>query len=147
MVELLPAFNAALNGLATCFLLAGFGAIKFQAKVVHGVCMAGAVIVSGVFLVTYVAHKILVQGVHTPFGGDGWWAVGYYIMLVSHIILAMVIVPLVFGTLWQIKKRDFMRHRRWARITFPLWLYVSITGVLIYFFLYQWFPHGAGTDF
>jgi putative membrane protein len=141
-VEDLPALNAGLNGLATLLLTAGFIAIWRQAKVVHGWCMASAFGVSVIFLITYVLHKILVQGVHTPFGGEGWIRGVYYGMLISHIILAIVIVPLIIGTLWFVIRRDFATHRRWARITFPLWYYVSITGVLVYFFLYQWFPAG-----
>lgn len=139
-VDDLPALNAGLNGLATLLLTAGFLAIWRKAKVVHGWCMGSAFGVSVVFLITYVLHKILVQGVHTPFGGEGWIRGFYYGMLVSHILLAMVIVPLILGTLWFVIRGNFERHRRWARVTFPLWYYVSITGVLVYFFLYQWFP-------
>jgi putative membrane protein len=139
-VEDLPALNAGLNGLATILLTVGFVAIHREAKVLHGWCMGSAFGVSVIFLITYVAHKILVGGVHTPFGGEGIIKTFYYSMLVTHIILAMIIVPLILGTLYHVAKRNFTAHRRWARITFPLWYYVSVTGVLVYFFLYQWFP-------
>jgi putative membrane protein len=103
--------------------------------------MGTAFAVSVVFLMTYVLHKILIHGVHTPFGGEGAIRTFYYVMLTSHIILAIVIVPLVLVTLRHAVAGRFDRHRAWARWTFPLWYYVSVTGVLVYFFLYQWFPH------
>jgi len=139
-VEDLPALNAGLNGVATLLLTVGYIAIRKRNKVLHGWSMALAVVVSIVFLITYVLHKILVGGVHTPFGGEGGIRIFYYAMLISHIILAIVIVPLILRTLWAVWKREFETHRAWARITFPLWYYVSITGVLVYFMLYQWFP-------
>jgi len=135
----LPALNAVLNGTATMLLLAGFLFIRSERKIAHRNCMAGAFLVSCVFLVTYVLHKILVQGVHTPFGGDGLWRTSYYGMLVSHILLAIVIVPLILITITHAVRGRFVQHRAWARWTFPLWLYVSVTGVLVYFMLYQWF--------
>jgi uncharacterized membrane protein YozB (DUF420 family) len=137
----LPAINASLNALATVLLTAGFILIKRRQIPAHRLCMASAFVVSCVFLVTYVLHKILMRGVHTPFGGEGAIRTVYYAMLISHIILAMVIVPLVLVTLRQAVTGRIERHRRWARWTFPLWYYVSVTGVLVYFFLYQWFPH------
>ncbi len=136
----LPALNATLNGLATVLLTAGFISIKTGRENVHRACMVGALGVSAVFLITYVLHKILVQGVHTPFGGEGAIRTAYYAMLISHIILAIAIVPLVFITLNHAIRGRFEVHRRWARVTFPIWYYVSVTGVLVYFMLYQWFP-------
>jgi uncharacterized membrane protein YozB (DUF420 family) len=136
----LPALNAGLNALATVLLLAGFVAIKAERKILHRNCMASAFVVSCVFLITYVTHKILVHGIHTPFGGVGALRAFYYGMLTSHIILAIVIVPLVIVTIRHALAARWENHRAWARITFPLWLYVSVTGVLVYFMLYQWFP-------
>jgi putative membrane protein len=81
----------------------------------------------------------LVQGVHTPFAGEGAWRTFYYVMLISHILLAIAIVPLVLTTLNLAIKGQRERHRAWARWTFPIWYYVSVTGVLVYCFLYQWF--------
>ena len=101
--------------------------------------MVSAFSVSIVFLVFYVLHKYLVQGVHTPFGGEGAWRTFYYTMLVTHIVLAIAIVPLVLTTLTLAIKGKRERHRSWARWTFPIWYYVSVTGVLVYCFLYQWF--------
>ncbi|MEI6491619.1 MAG: DUF420 domain-containing protein [Verrucomicrobiota bacterium] len=136
----LPALNAGLNAAATVLLLAGFVFIKAERKLAHRNCMVAAFVVSCVFLTTYVLHKILVHGVHTPFGGVGLWKSFYYTMLTSHVILAMVIVPLILVTMTHAVKARYEKHRAWARWTFPLWLYVSVTGVLVYFMLYQWFP-------
>jgi len=136
----LPALNAGLNATATILLLAGFVFIKTERKIAHRNSMAAAFLVSCIFLVTYVLHKILVRGVHTPFGGEGAVRTFYYVMLATHIILAMVIVPLILVTITHALRANFAKHRAWARWTFPLWLYVSVTGVLVYFMLYQWFP-------
>jgi uncharacterized membrane protein YozB (DUF420 family) len=81
-----------------------------------------------------------VRGVHTKFGGEGTIATVYYLMLFTHVILAMAIAYLVPRTFLLALRGDFERHRRWARWTFPIWYYVSLTGVLVYFFLYQWWP-------
>jgi putative membrane protein len=81
-----------------------------------------------------------VRGVHTPFGGEGFIRTVYYVMLITHVILAMIIVPLVLRTFTLAVKGNFVRHRKWARWTFPIWFYVSVTGVLVYLFLYRWYP-------
>lgn len=136
----LPALNAALNGLATLLLLAGFILIRQGRRQAHRACMLGAFGVSCVFLVFYVLHKILVKGVHTKLGAEGVVRGLYYAMLFSHIVLAMAIVPLALVTISRALRERFDQHRRIARITWPLWMYVSVTGVLIYFMLYRWFP-------
>lgn len=137
--EALPTVNAVLNGIATVLLTVGFLCIKSGREKAHRSCMLSAFCVSVVFLVFYLLHKYLVQGVHTPFAGDGAWRTFYYVMLISHIILAITIVPLVLTTLTLAIKGKRERHRAWARWTFPIWYYVSVTGVLVYCFLYQWF--------
>ena len=137
----LPAVNASLNALSTVLLTAGFILIQRRQIAAHRACMISAFAVSCVFLVTYVVHKILMRGVHTPFGGTGVIRGVYYTMLISHIILAMLIVPLALLTLRHALAGRFETHKKWARWTFPLWYYVSVTGVLVYFFLYQWYPH------
>ncbi len=139
-VQDIPALNAALNALATVFLTAGFFFILRKNIRAHRACMLTAGVVSAVFLVGYVGHKILVKGVHTPFGGEGAIRTVYFVMLATHILLAMAIAWLVPRTFFLALKGDFERHRAWARWTFPIWYYVSITGVLIYFFLYRWWP-------
>lgn len=137
----LPALNAGLNGLATLLLTAGFIFIKMGRMSAHRACMVSAFGVSAVFLVTYVLHKILVKGVHTPIGADGIIRTIYYVMLTSHILLAIVIVPLILITLRHAFAGRLIVHRAWARWTFPLWYYVSVTGVLVYMCIYQWFPN------
>lgn len=145
-IEDIPALNACLNATATVLILTGFGFIRAGKRSAHRACMTTALLVSALFLVGYVSHKTLLHlanpehGVHTPFGGTGAIAVFYYTMLITHIVLAIVIVPLVLRTFTLARRGEIQRHRKWARWTFPLWLYVSVTGVLVYFFLYQWFP-------
>ncbi len=136
----LPPLNASLNAIAGVLLAIGIIAIKREAKRAHGFLMGAAFIVSCVFLVCYVAHKILVRGVHTPFGGAGAWRAIYYGMLISHILLAMAVPPLAILTMRHALAGRYDAHRRLSKITFPIWFYVSITGVLVYFFLYRWFP-------
>lgn len=136
----LPAFNAALNALATVFMTAGFVFILRGRRDAHRASMLGAGVVSALFLVGYVLHKILVRGVHTEFGGEGGIRTVYYVMLLTHIVLAMAIAYLVPRTFWLALRGDYERHKRWARWTFPIWYYVSVTGVLVYFFLYRWWP-------
>ena len=136
--ESLPTLNACLNGTATILLTAGFIFIKNGREKSHRACMISAFAVSVIFLFFYVLHKWLVQGVHTPFGGEGTWRSIYYTMLVTHIILAILIVPLVLTTLSLAIRGKRDRHKSWARWTFPIWYYVSVTGVLIYLFLYVW---------
>ena len=145
-IHALPALNASLNGLATLLLLVGLYFIKRRQIAAHRTTMITAFVVSCVFLVFYVAHKIGVRGVHTPFGGTGTIRTVYYTMLLSHIVLAMAIVPLVIITLRRGLRRDDVRHLRIARITWPLWFYVSVTGVLVYFMLYHWYPSKEAID-
>ncbi|MEX1117328.1 MAG: DUF420 domain-containing protein [Terrimicrobiaceae bacterium] len=136
----LPALNAGLNGLATLCLTVGYIFIRLNHRTAHRISMLSAFSVSVVFLFFYVLHKILVKGVHTPFGGEGSIRTFYYMMLISHIILAILIVPLILVTLRHALAGRWDIHRVWARWTFPIWYYVSVTGVLVYFFLYVWFP-------
>jgi uncharacterized membrane protein YozB (DUF420 family) len=150
-VQDIPALNAALNGLATVLILLGFAQIKAAQRAnetalrssriqTHRRLMLAAGVVSAVFLVSYVTHKALVHGVHTPFGGEGAIRTIYYAMLITHIVLAMAIAYLVPRTFWLALSGQIERHRAWARWTYPIWLYVSVTGVLVYFFLYRWWP-------
>jgi putative membrane protein len=93
-----------------------------------------------VFLVCYVLHKWLVGGKHTPFAGPEPIRTFYYVMLLTHIVLAMAIVPLILMTLSRALKARWEHHKKIARWTWPLWMYVSVTGVLVYLMLYRWFP-------
>ncbi len=139
-IQDIPALNAVLNGLATVLMTVGFIAIKSGNRDLHRRMMLSAGVVSAIFLVGYVTHKILVRGVHTPFGGEGFIRSVYYTMLITHILLAMSIAVLVPRTFWLAIQGNFERHRAWAKWTFPIWYYVSVTGVLVYFFLYRWWP-------
>ena len=116
----------------------GYIFIKTGREKSHRACMVSAFAVSVVFLFFYLLHKWLVQGVHTPFGGEGAWRSIYYTMLVTHIVLAISIVPLVLTTLTLAIRGKRNKHKSWAHWTFPIWYYVSVTGVLIYLFLYIW---------
>ena len=139
----LPAVNAALNGMSTVLLVLGLVFILRRRPEAHRRCMLGAFAVSCVFLVSYVAHKILVHGVHTRLGAEGPIRTVYYVMLFTHIVLAAAIVPLALVTISRALRERFDAHRRIARWTWPVWMYVSVTGVLIYFMLYRWFPAGG----
>ena len=136
-----PTLNAALNATATVLILAGFVLIKRGSRDAHRATMLTAGVVSALFLVGYVTHKVLMRGIHTPFGGEQpALRAFYYTMLFTHIVLAIAIAYLVPRTFLLAIKGDYERHKRWAKIVFPIWLYVSVTGVLVYFFLYQWWP-------
>jgi putative membrane protein len=147
----IPALNAALNALATVLITFGFVQIKAAQRTTdltarnarirkHRAFMLAAGFVSAIFLVGYVSHKILVRGVHTPFGGAGAIVTVYYMMLITHILLAISIAFLVPRTFLLALSGQYERHRAWAKWTYPIWYYVSVTGVLVYFFLYQWWP-------
>lgn len=139
-IQDIPALNATLNGLATLLISIGFVLVKTGRLGAHRRVMTAAMVVSAVFLIGYVTHKVLIRGVHTPFGGEGAIRTVYYTMLISHILLAMSIAYLVPRTFLFALRGEIVRHQAWARWTFPIWFYVSVTGVLVYFFLYQWWP-------
>jgi uncharacterized membrane protein YozB (DUF420 family) len=130
----LPALNATLNGIAGCFLLAGFYFIRRGQIARHRASMLSAFGMSTLFLVSYVIYHANVGS--KPFTGQGPIRLVYFTILVTHIILAAAIVPLALLTLARGLKRDDARHRRIARITWPIWMYVSVTGVVIYLMLY-----------
>jgi len=139
----LPALNASLNGIAVLCLTAGFVLIKAGKKKAHRNAMVTALVVSGLFLFFYLLDKYLKDWQGTEFLGEGFWLPFYLIMLATHVILSMVMLPMIFRTLYLAIKGRYEAHRKWARITYPIWYYVSVTGVLIYFFLYHWFPSSA----
>ncbi len=131
----LPAVNAILNGTSAVFLLAGFTMIRSGKIFAHRVCMITAFICSTVFLAGYLYYHFTIGLVR--FGGHGWIRPVYFTILTTHTILAIVIVPLVLITLTRALRSQFQRHRAIARWTFPLWLYVSVTGVIVYWLLYR----------
>ena len=139
-VQFFPPLNASLNALSGVFLLIAYAHIRRKNVVQHRRFMLAACGTSVLFLICYVTYHSLRGGVVTRFTGTGFWRTLYLSILTSHTILAVVILPLVVITVWNGLKNRVPQHRRIARWTFPLWLYVSVTGVLVYFFLYQWFP-------
>lgn len=130
----LPDVNALLNGAATVLLCCGWIAVRRKRIGLHKACMLSAFAVSVAFLACYLVHHARVG--HVEFKGTGWIRPVYYAILVPHILLAFAIVPMALRTLWLAWKGELERHRRLARWTLPLWLYVSVTGVLIYAMLY-----------
>lgn len=132
---LLPAVNASLNALATVFLATGWALIRRRHIARHRQCMWAALTASTLFLISYVIYHANVGSV--PFQGQGPVRVVYFTILITHVILAAAIVPLVLITVSRALAARFDRHRRIARWTMPLWLYVSVTGVVIYLMLYQ----------
>lgn len=129
-----PLLNAALNALSAALLLAGWLLIKRQRITAHKRCMLAAVVVSAAFLTSYVIYHARVGSV--PFPGAGPVRALYFVILITHVVLAAAIVPLVILTLRHAWREDFVKHRRLARVTWPLWMYVSVTGVIIYVMLY-----------
>lgn len=138
--SVLPTVNAGLNGLAGVLLTAGYVAIRSGRVSVHRACMIAAFVTSVVFPASYLTYHARV-GI-TPFQGQGLLRWVYFAILIPHLILAVTVVPLALYTLYRALRRDFTRHRRIARWTLPIWLYVSVTGVLVYLMLYVWFPAG-----
>ena len=140
----LPAVNATLNGLSGIFLAAGFVFIKRGNKIAHRNCMISAFCTSVVFLACYLTYHtwlavVLHQG-PTKFLSPLWFRPIYLVILGTHTILAIAIVPMILITLWRAKKERFESHKKIARWTWPLWMYVSVTGVIVYFLLYRIFP-------
>ncbi len=136
----LPTVNAGLNSLAGVLLTAGYVAIRSGRVSVHRACMIAAFMTSVVFLASYLTYHLRVG--FTPFQGQGLLRWVYFAILIPHLILAVTVVPLALYTLYRALRREFARHRRIARWTLPIWLYVSATGVLVYLMLYVWFPAG-----
>jgi uncharacterized membrane protein YozB (DUF420 family) len=131
----LPALNATLNAISFVFLVTGYVFIRRGQWQRHRACMIGALVMSVLFLTSYVIYHVQVGSV--PFRKTGWIRTVYFAVLIPHVILAAAIVPLILMTVARAWSRRFDRHRRIARVTLPLWLYVSITGVIVYVMLYQ----------
>jgi uncharacterized membrane protein YozB (DUF420 family) len=140
----LPHLNATLNSISALLLITGFVFIRRRNITAHKKCMIAAFVVSTLFLICYLTyHTLLVyylgQG-PTRFRGEGWVRPVYFTILLTHTVLAVAIAPMALITLFQGLRERFDKHRRIARWTFPAWLYVSVTGVLVYLFLYQLYP-------
>lgn len=134
-VTQLPAVNATLNGIAATLLAAGYVCIRRGRIDLHRRCMLAAFATSALFLVSYLVYHAQVGS--RPFTGEGPVRVVYFTILVSHIVLAAAILPLAIVTLRRGLRRDDARHAALARWTLPIWLYVSVTGVAVYWMLYQ----------
>ena len=131
----LPTLNAVLNALSAGFLLLGYVLIRQGRRDAHKRAMLAAVTCSAVFLTSYLIYHAKVGSVR--FTGTGAIRTLYFAILLSHTVLAVVVLPLVLVTLRRASRGDFARHRALARITFPIWAYVSVTGVVVYWMLYR----------
>ena len=140
----LPLINAILNSCSALLLLAGYVAIKRDQKERHKRCMVSALITSTLFLTCYVIYHVGMQRVygsaHTRFVDPAWFRPWYLALLASHLLLAIAIVPMVLMTVYHAIRGNFEKHRKIARWTWPCWMYVSVTGVVIYLLLYRIFP-------
>jgi len=140
----LPAVNACLNGLSAIFLSAGYYFIRHGDKTAHRNCMVSAFVSSTVVLACYLTYHIGMRihygKGHTEFNDPQWFRPVYLFILFSHLTLAIAIVPLALITLQRAVKQRFELHKKIARWTWPIWMYVSVTGVVIYLVLYQIFP-------
>ena len=137
-ISFLPHLNALLNSTSAVLLVTGFVLIRRQRVRAHRNCQVSAVVTSTLFLASYLTYHYY-HGA-TRFAGQGMARPIYFVILISHTILAIVIVPLVLVTLFRATRGDFERHRKIARWTLPVWLYVSVTGVIVYLMLYRIYP-------
>jgi putative membrane protein len=131
----LALLNATLNGTAAVLLVCGWLAIRRGERRIHGWMMASAFVVSSLFLISYLV-RVAVSGTHRYPGAGAWKAI-YLAVLMSHMLLAVATPPLAIRTVWLAWKRRFDEHRRIVRFTLPVWMYVSVTGVLVYVLLYH----------
>lgn len=133
----LPLFHAILNGATAILLISGFILIKNKKRKMHRNVMISAFFLSVIFLVSYVISKISHDPAH--FGGEGFMRPLYFFILISHILLSAIIVPLVLFTMYRGLAGQYQKHKKIARWTFPIWLYVAITGVLVYLFMMPYY--------
>jgi uncharacterized membrane protein YozB (DUF420 family) len=139
------ALNASLNGISAILLAIGYVAIRSGKIAVHKAFMIAAFCVSSVFLVSYLVYHYRVG--HVAFQGQGWIRPVYFVLLLTHTVLAVVIVPMILVTLRRAWLERFDRHRIIARWTLPLWFYVSVTGVIVYLMVYQIYRPAEFTRF
>lgn len=143
-LQIFPHLNALLNASSGVFLICGFVFILKKRIHAHRFCMLSASIISALFLVSYLSHHALRTYYFglgpTRFAGDGLSRPIYFTILTSHTVLAAILGPFVVATLYRALKGRFDAHRRLARLVYPVWLYVSITGVIVYLMLYQIYP-------
>ncbi|MFN2493783.1 MAG: DUF420 domain-containing protein [Pyrinomonadaceae bacterium] len=137
-ISYLPHLNALLNSTSAILLVAGFRFIRHGRIIAHRNCQLSALVCSALFLISYLTYHYF-HGT-TRFAGQGITRPIYFIILITHTTLAVIIVPLILVTLYRAARLDFIRHKRIARWTLPAWLYVSVTGVIVYLMLYQIYP-------
>ena len=134
----LPLINASLNGASAVLLISGFVFIRRKQQAAHAKCMIGALICSIIFLACYLTYHAHVGTTH--FRNPAWFRPIYVPLLISHTVLAIAVVPLVVVTLSRALRTRFELHKKIARWTWPVWIYVSVTGVIVYLLLYQIYP-------
>lgn len=144
LLKVFPHLNATLNATSGVLLIFGLFFVLTKRIHLHRACMLGASSVSAIFLVCYVIHHVIRTSIYglgpTKFTGEGVaWPI-YFTILMSHTILATAVAPFVLLTLWRALKGKYDAHKRIARLVYPIWLYVSLTGVIVYLMLYQFFP-------
>jgi putative membrane protein len=133
--NILPHITASLNAVALCFLVAGLVLIRTGRRDLHKRAMLGAVVTSALFLAVYVVYHFAAP--IFVFRGTGLIRPVYYVLLISHVILAALVTPMIVLTLVRALRGDFFRHKKIARWTLPIWLYVSVTGIVVYVMLYR----------
>lgn len=138
-LSFLPPIYATINGITAVLLIAAVIAIKNGNQKVHQALMTSAISCSVLFLVMYVAYHMTADS--TKFGGEGVIKIIYFIILISHIALSVIIIPFVLYTYVRALSGNFERHKKLARITFPLWLYVAVTGVIVYLMIAPYYVH------
>ncbi|MGZ5025099.1 MAG: DUF420 domain-containing protein [Chthoniobacterales bacterium] len=136
----LPALNASLNAISTIFISLGWYRIRRGHWQLHVACMIAAIITSLLFLASYLTYHIARGGQASRFSGLGLVRPIYFTILITHVLLAFTILPLVIITLVPTFRKRWDKHRRIGKWTMPIWLYVSVTGVLVYLMLYKWWP-------
>jgi uncharacterized membrane protein YozB (DUF420 family) len=139
-ISFLPTLNAILNATSGILITVGFFFIRNRRIAAHRACMLAAVTSSTLFLISYLVYHVGFKAGVSRFTGTGWVRPVYFTILISHTILAITVVPFVVVTLSRALRGRFVLHRSIARWTFPMWLYVSVTGVIVYLMLYHWFP-------
>ena len=139
-IDMMPTLNAILNATSGILITIGYLLIRRRRIRAHRACMIGAVTSSSLFLISYLTYHIGFGKGVTRFTGTGSVRWLYFSILITHTILAVIIVPFVIVTLRRALRGEFLKHRRVARWTFPMWLYVSVTGVVVYFMLYHLYP-------
>ena len=138
-LRFLPPIYATINGLTAVLLLAALWAIRKGRQRTHQQLMTSCIVLSLLFLLMYVAYHMTSDS--TPYGGEGVLKLVYFVILITHILLSIAVIPLVLRTYAKAYLKDFKAHRRLARITFPIWLYVAVSGVVVYLMIAPYYAH------